>query len=216
MGVVMQAAFLPPGSSQPIEWAFRTHTLEGESECGDAHVVATMPQGVLAAVVDGLGHGCEAAAAARIAVETLEARRGLAVIDLMTICHEALRKTRGAVLSLAFFNTADDTMTWLGVGNVEGILLRANPSQHPQKESLLLRSGVVGYQMASLRAATLPLFFGDMLIFVTDGIDARFNDDLWLTQDQDPEAIAADILSQHLKGTDDALVLVIRYLGMKA
>jgi serine phosphatase RsbU (regulator of sigma subunit) len=38
---------------------------------------------------------------------------------------------------------------------------------------VLLRSGVVGYQLPTLRASTLPIAPGDLLIFATDGIGAR-------------------------------------------
>ena len=37
------------------------------TESGDSHVVKPSPEGVLAAVIDGVGHGNEAADAARIA-----------------------------------------------------------------------------------------------------------------------------------------------------
>ena len=38
-------------------------------------------------------------------------------------------------------------MTWLGVGNVEGVLLRA--ALRIARESVLLRGGVAGYQAAA-------------------------------------------------------------------
>ena len=48
-------------------------------------------------------------------------------------------------------------MTWLGVGNVDGFLLRADNQTKPAHESLFLRGGVVGYQLPSLRPSTLLL-----------------------------------------------------------
>lgn len=210
----MQAASSPPDMLGTIDWAVRAHTLEGQDECGDGYLVTSCPHGVLAAVVDGLGHGSEAATATRVAVEVLKQHVGSQAAELMKYCHEALHKTRGAVVSLAIFNTLNETMTWVGVGNVEGMLFRADGEKHPARESLLSRSGVCGYQIPPLRVVTLSIFAGDTLVFVTDGIDSAFGQDLPLGQA--PDGIADHILSRHLKKTDDALVLVIRYLGAKA
>src|SRR3989454_8581110 len=45
--------------------------LAGEQESGDLHLIKPVGSGVLVSVVDGLGHGAEAAAAARAAVAAL-------------------------------------------------------------------------------------------------------------------------------------------------
>ena len=109
-----------------LEWSVATRTMSGEIECGDAHLVVELPGGALVAVVDGLGHGREAAVAAREAVATLTQHADEPVVPLLQRCHGQLRATRGVVMTLASFRAADATMTWLGVGNVEGFLLRAN------------------------------------------------------------------------------------------
>jgi len=46
--------------------------LPGEVVCGDRHLIKPTTDGVLAAVVDGLGHGDEATAAAKTAIAVLE------------------------------------------------------------------------------------------------------------------------------------------------
>ena len=61
-------------------------------------------------------------------------------------------------------------MTWLGVGNVEGVLIRADTRATPAAESVLLRGGVVGYQLPALQASVVPVSRGDLLILATDGI----------------------------------------------
>src|SRR5437773_929428 len=81
-------------------------TLPGETESGDLHLVKSVGSGVLAAVVDGLGHGAEAASAARAAVAVLERHAGESPLPLLQRCHRALIGTRGVVLSLAFFDGA--------------------------------------------------------------------------------------------------------------
>ena len=129
----------------------------------------------------------------------------------MRRCHEDLRHTRGAVLSLASFSNDRGVMTWIGVGNVEGILFRAVPTAKPSAESLLLRSGVVGYQLSPLRDATLPIAVGDTLVLATDGISSGFRERSPLGLH--PQEYADEVMSRWGKDSDDALVLAVRYLG---
>ena len=197
-------------SSPPfLEWGVATQTFPGEATCGDRHVMQAFPSGALVAVIDGLGHGEEAATAAEIAVTTLIGHAHESVIALLNRCHEQLRASRGVVMSMASFNTVEETLTWSGVGNVEGMLRRIGVSTNASNESLLLRGGIVGIQLPPLSASIIPVMPGDTLIFVTDGITPDFADKLNL-RDR-PQKLADRILAQHGKGTDDALVLVARY-----
>jgi len=96
------------------------------------------------------------------------------------------------------------------VGNVEGVLLRRGLAREAEEESLLLRAGVVGAQLPALQAAVLPLSIGDTLILATDGISSDFTRKL--PRNHPPQKAAESILAQYGKTTDDALVLVARYL----
>ncbi|HKS38583.1 MAG TPA: SpoIIE family protein phosphatase [Verrucomicrobiae bacterium] len=195
-----------------IDWSFASRPLPGEKVSGDLHVVHPFTQGVLVAVVDGLGHGQEATAAARTAAHTFTSHADQSIISLIKRCHEALAKTRGATITVASLNVFDGTMTWLGIGPVEGHLLRADARANPPTEVVLLRGGVVGYQLPALQASLIPLFPGDLLILASDGIRSGFSEGLTTTDP--PQQIAERILSAHFKGNDDALVLVVRYLGL--
>jgi negative regulator of sigma-B (phosphoserine phosphatase) len=212
-----------------IEWGVATLALEGEAESGDAHLVKPIPDGVLVAGVDGLGHGPEAAAAAQAAIGILDRYAHEPLLLLVGRCHEGLRDTRGVVMSLASFHRFDGTMRWLAVGNVDGRLLPADANALPRSKALLLRSGVVGYQLPPLRESHLPVTPGDMLILATDGIRSDFSQGLILGDPRaadpgvddgrppagrtPPQQIADRILAEYRKATDDALVLVVRYLG---
>src|SRR5688572_13687443 len=92
---------------------------------GDSHVVKESPEGVLAAVIDGIGHGNEAADAARVAGDTLTMSPHEDTVSLVWRCHEALKQTRGAVMTLVFFSPSG-AMTWIGVGNIEGVIFRTD------------------------------------------------------------------------------------------
>ena len=193
-----------------IEWGVASLTMSGQSQSGDRHLVQPYTNGLLVAVVDGLGHGEQAAAAADLAVTTLIKHAPESVIALLGLCHDALRKTRGVVMSLASFNELDRALTWMGIGNVEGMVIRAEGSPHSRHEYLLLRGGVVGAQLPSLGASIIPLMQGDTLVFTTDGIRGGFAKKLFAS---DPPQVMADrILAKYSKGSDDALVFVARFL----
>lgn len=200
-----------------IEWGVATATLPGESRSGDLHLVQEFPGGILIAVMDGLGHGVDAAAAADKAASVLTKASQESVISLMKKCHEHLFKTRGVVMTLASLRspvtsyTRDETMTWIGVGNVDARLFRASPDATPRVENILLRGGVVGYQLPSLNATMLSLTKGDLIVLATDGIGGEFSPEI--NHSDAPQQIADRILSRCAKETDDALVLVARYLG---
>jgi serine/threonine protein phosphatase PrpC len=194
-----------------IDWGFATAMRTGETESGDLHVVRPVGSDVLVAVVDGLGHGAGAAAAARTAVAVVSRHAGDPLPRLLQRCHEALVGSRGVVMSLARFDRAAATMTWLGVGNVEGVLLYADPGSRPARATLLTRGGIVGSELPPLRAEVVSVAPGDALILATDGVATPFAADL--LGDASPQDRAERILARHGKGTDDALVLVARYVG---
>jgi serine/threonine protein phosphatase PrpC len=199
--------------SSVLDWSVAARPISGQSVSGDLHVVKLFENRILVAVIDGVGHGDEAAAAARRAAEILENHAVESAISLLARCHEALLQTRGVVLTVAKLNTAENTMTWLGVGNVEGRLLRADTRASHPRESVLLRGGLVGYQLPALQASVIPLAAGDLLILATDGIHPVFEDGINLNETT--RQIADKIMGRHFKGNDDALVLVVRYHGTR-
>jgi serine/threonine protein phosphatase PrpC len=194
-----------------IHWGVATLALEGQRESGDLHLVRAVKDGVLIAVVDGLGHGEEAAAAARLAVTALEQYAEEPPLSLLQRCHEVLKGSRGVVMSLARLDARRATLTWVGVGNVEGVLHHADWSERSARASLVTRGGIVGSEVPAVQAAVIPVGAGDTLVLATDGIGTGFLADV--SARDDPQRIADQILARHGKGTDDALVLVARYLG---
>lgn len=192
-------------SAAPIEWAVAARCLPGQSESGDLSLVAPRAEGTLVAVVDGLGHGPEAATAARVAIDALRTHADAPLDVLFRQCHAALLKTRGVVMTAAIVTA--DALEWLAVGNVEGVLLRGAAGPAPTRERVLLRGGVVGYQLPPLRASKLALAAGDVLIVATDGIRGDVASEArpgW-----SPREIADRTLAAHARDNDDALVLVI-------
>jgi phosphoserine phosphatase RsbX len=192
--------------SELVDTGVALAALEGETESGDTHLVARHSDGVLIAGIDGLGHGGDAAHAAGLARAVLEEDPGADLVELFARCHTRLARSRGVVMSLASF-TARGELGWLGVGNVEGTLLR----EAGGSESILLLGGVVGYTLPKLRPSTTSVAPGDLLVLTTDGVNHGFLEGL---DPSLPTQVLADrIVADHGRESDDALALVARYLG---
>ena len=189
--------------------AFAAGAAIGEAVSGDLHLVCSWDGGALICVVDGLGHGEEASAAARQAVQVLETHARESLISIVQHCHRALLQTRGVVMTLASLDTHSDTLTVLGVGNVEAMIFHPTPRGPARREGVLLRGGVVGYQSPALQTTVLPVSLGDMIVFATDGVREDFSD---LINPFDPlQEMVDKVLAQKFRGTDDGLVLACKY-----
>jgi phosphoserine phosphatase RsbX len=188
--------------------------LPGEGQSGDRHLICSRQDGILVAAVDGLGHGDSAAAAAKAATSIIEKHADEPIISLMRLCDEELRFTRGVVLSLASIDVPHGMMTWLGVGNIQGVLVRPGVQTGNVQEVLMLRGGVVGAQLPPLQAAVLSVSPGDTLVFATDGVRDQFMQSLLGMES--PQRAADRILERYYTGNDDALVLVVRLPGVRS
>ena len=196
-----------------VDCGVANFVLPGQHESGDHHLVTCSQDKVLIAAIDGLGHGEDAANAAKTARSILQERADEPIISLVQCCHENLRQTRGVVLSLASIDTSRGLMTWLGVGNVRAVLMRADGREGAARETLLLRGGVVGSQLPPLHASVLKIAPGDTVYLVTDGVRSEFAETL--TALENPQRAADRILGHFQNGSDDALVLVTRLTGIR-
>jgi negative regulator of sigma-B (phosphoserine phosphatase) len=184
--------------------------MPGEHVSGDRHVAVTGSR-LVVAVIDGLGHGPDAAAAAGRAAEVVEAHADERLETVVQHCHEALRSTRGAAITMASIDAAADELIWLGVGNVQATLLQTDPPQPGGREWVPLRGGVVGYVLPALKPGRVSLRRDDVLVIATDGVRPVFGE--WPRPSESPEDVAARILATQGRDSDDALVLVARYRG---
>jgi hypothetical protein len=98
------------------------------------------------AVIDGLGHGPEAAQAAQTALDLLATHPDLAADAAMRACHRALVGTRGAAVSIVLLDLQIGTLTCAGVGNVDARLW-----QPGREQRLMIQRGIVGANLPTIR-----------------------------------------------------------------
>jgi hypothetical protein len=177
-------------------------------------VIAEGAGGTLFGAIDGLGHGDEAAAAARLAAEVL-ARNARAPLDgLFVLCHQALGGTRGAAVTLAVADREGHWLRWLGVGNVSGFLVRYGTpgTLSGGRLAALVVGGIVGFHLPALKVPEpVETHPGDLLILATDGVKLDIGPGSRLSG---PISwLACDLLDRRATPADDALVLAARQRG---
>lgn len=190
-----------------IDWGVASRVQPGQAVSGSSHVVRAFSGGTLAGVVAGLGAAEEAAITAKTVAALLRRYAKEPVTALVKRCHKNLMMTRGAVLALASFSATEDSCSWLGVGNLVGLLLHADPAARPAQEPLRSYDGVVGYHLPMVQETSLALQPGDTLVLAGQGLPNQFGFD----PQQSPQALAEGLLQ--LADVEATLVFVARYLG---
>lgn len=203
------------GRLGPIEWAVAARAFPGQRVCGDHWVVFELGggSGGLFGVIDGLGHGSDAAAAAVCAAEVVGRTRDEPLERVLGQCHLAMAATRGAAITVVRIDFDTDILQWAGVGNVTGNLLARTPGGMSTGISVRLSAGIVGYRMPDvLSVGRVPVRPGNLVVLATDGVADGFVD---TPNFGAPAAgVAQDMLGRFAKDTDDALVLVARHRGL--
>jgi hypothetical protein len=80
-------------------------------------------------------------------------------------------------------------------------------------EAILLRSGVVAYQLPALHPVMVPMAVGDEVGFATDGGREDFSERV--TPGETLTMLVERIPEQSFRGTDDGLVLAGKYTGAR-
>lgn len=202
------------GENFCLEWCSARYPKSGEGVSGDLFYVKEHDNKVLLAAMDGLGHGEKAYEASKKAVESLKSYKNESLISLANKCHEYLLGSRGVVMSLAVVNSREDTLTWLGVGNVEGTLLRGDDNKFKKTDTIISCRGILGYKLPLLKASMISITPGDMIVFTTDGVQFGFEEDINVVMH--PQNIVDRITKGYINHSDDALILAARYKGISS
>jgi anti-sigma regulatory factor (Ser/Thr protein kinase) len=178
----------------------------GETVCGDNWTWQDTVNGRTIMLVDGSGHGIEAARAAETAMRTFSQNADAACADLVERMHGALAPTRGGALAVARIDTAAHVVRFVGVGNISAILVNAGKARH-----MVSHNGTAGHVAPRIREFTYE-FTGDPLVILhSDGLTSRW--DLASYPGlavQHPALIAGVLLRDHRRGRDDASVVAMR------
>src|SRR5215212_6444825 len=190
-------------ASIPVAISVAARPYPGEAVSGDAWQVDWHGSVCRIALVDGLGHGSQAAAAASAALTALTAEPALNPVDAVHCCHDALANTRGAALLVASIDVSRGQLIVAGAGNVEARLCQDGGTKH-----LVTDRGIVGSVLPRLRPVEMALAPAWLLLMYTDGIKRRFDTQPLLEPAPSGDGLAQAVLAGWARATDDATVLV--------
>lgn len=208
-GTAMRLEFWAAGAPQPgraPEIAGICIPKSGEVVCGDAW--CTVPGGADCSllVADGLGHGADAARAARAATDVLAKHPAAAPADLLQLAHLALASTRGAAAAVARFSTFRAQGTFAGIGNIGA---RVESTTH--RRHLVSHNGTLGHAVRKVQEFSFDFPSDAVLVLYSDGLAGH-----WTLADypglvaKHPSLIAGVLYRDHDRGRDDVTVVVTK------
>ena len=173
---------------------------------GDGWTVVRRRSGTIAVIVDGLGHGYDAAIAADTALRIIRDEPEGTPMELMESAHRALRSTRGAAMAIAEISLASRQVRFVGVGNVSALVVSASTVKH-----LVSSNGTVGHSQIRPRNFICDFPDGACLLMHSDGINTRWKLEAYpgLAM-RHPSLIAAVLHRDFSRARDDSTSLALR------
>jgi anti-sigma regulatory factor (Ser/Thr protein kinase) len=180
-------------------------TVEAGQPCGDTWRIAFQQGGLCALVIDGLGHGSDAAKAAALGGAAFEEAPFMEPAALMVKLNAAMSGSRGGAVAIAQYAAAVDLVRFAGIGNISAFLVNSTRSR-----GLASHPGIVGLQFRKVQTFDTNDVRPDLLIMHSDGIQSRWNMRSYPGLAQcHPAIVAAVIHRDFSRGRDDVTIVVI-------
>jgi serine phosphatase RsbU (regulator of sigma subunit) len=181
--------------------------MAGEEECGDDWVFQEFARSARMTVADGLGHGLNAAIAARAAIRTAREHVSVPVQSLLERIHGALRATRGATVAVAEIDLAAQVVRYVGVGNIAAALVTGSG----MTRRLVSLAGTAGHEVRKIVEFTYPWESGALLLMHSDGLQTHWSFDSYPgLLSRHPSLIAGVLYRDYARGRDDVTVVAAR------
>ena len=183
-----------------------TQEKSGEPICGDGWTVVQGRGRLVVFVVDGLGHGPDAAAAARAALDTVEKNAQREAPHIIDAVHNALRPTRGAAGAVALLQPESELCVFCGIGNISASIRSPGSTR-----SMVSHNGTLGHQVRKIQEFQYPFPKGSLLVMHSDGIDTHWDLAAYPgIETRHPAFVSAALYRDHSRGRDDLAVLALR------
>jgi anti-sigma regulatory factor (Ser/Thr protein kinase) len=179
---------------------------QGESACGDDWELQAAKGRYVLLVVDGLGHGPDAAAAAHAARDAVRRDAVRTPAEQIEALHQALRPTRGAAAAVVELKPHAELGTFCGIGNI-GCFVRADG----KTRSLASHNGILGHQVRKVQEWSFPFPRRALLYAYSDGMTSRWDPAAYAgLENRHPALIAGALYRDHNRGRDDTTIAVLR------
>ncbi len=186
--------------------ASRPMPAPGSTVCGDAGMIERAEGKLFFALVDGAGHGEEAARVARVCLAFIAENLGGDLVDIIERLHERLKGSVGAVAGLGAFYEETGELEFVGVGNLTARRL----GSHGRR--LVPTPGIIGHSIRTPKKTRLRLHEGDFFLLCTDGVKEHFSiEECPELLSERAEDAASAVLDRFGREEDDAACIVLRY-----
>jgi len=193
----------PPATG--LNFAVLAVNYPGEKVCGDGYHIKYTAKGFQIFVGDGLGHGANAHEAVQIAIKAFRRSTESESTSILREIHEAVKKSRGLVATVACVDYKSETWNICGIGNINTRIYMGleNKTYTPY-------NGIIGHNIPrTLNSTVVPYLKHQIIVMHSDGLKTRWNlNDLSSIIKQCPGIIASSLYKDNMRGTDDATVLV--------
>ena len=209
-GTVITCEFWPKGKVPNGSAGLLSGTVSvpfpGEEVNGDGWITRKVGNCIIFMIVDGLGHGPLASEAAREAESIVSAIQQFTPTAILQDCHDALKNTRGAAMSVAIVDLEKQLLHFAGIGNVSASIVSPDTSR-----SMACYNGTLGHQIGRFQEFSYPWNPDSTLIMHSDGLNTRWNlKDYPGILNKQPAVIAGMLYRDFVRGRDDVTVLVAK------
>jgi anti-sigma regulatory factor (Ser/Thr protein kinase) len=204
-GAIVLARVLKRGATD-LALGARRRAMDGGQFCGDGWYLTADTGRMRVCLVDGLGHGPDAAKVADAAAEAFIQSRTTDPALVLAQLNTALAGTRGGAAAVACLEGSSGQLSFSGIGNIAGRLLSPVASR-----GLASLPGIVGVQFRKAQTFDFPDSGAALLVLHSDGLQTR-----WDLQHypglimRHPSLIAAVLLRDFDRGRDDSTLVLMR------
>ena len=203
-GSVLLARIAPNGVTD-LRVGFNQHALGNHASCGDLWHLSISGRKLSALMIDGLGHGEDAEAAALCGGNAFAQQSFDHPDAVMMSMHRAMNGTRGGAAAIAQYDADTCVLHFAGIGNISARLLAPLGSR-----GLASHPGIVGGQFRKVHTFTYAEANAQLLVMFSDGLQSRWDMNAYPgLGSQHPATIAAVLHRDFCRGRDDVTIMAI-------
>lgn len=203
--VILTRLYPRRAGPQDLRFGISQHALHDDPACGDTWRIAVREEAISVLVIDGLGHGPDAARAADAGASAFTLNPSAGPAELIGDMHLAMAGSRGAAVGVARYDRQRNLLQFAGIGNIAASLLSPTASR-----GMASHPGIVGGQFRKAVNFDYAEAGGQLLVMHSDGLQSRWRlgdyPGLW---QRHPAVIATLLHRDFTRGNDDVTVLVI-------
>jgi len=179
----------------------------GETTSGDGFTFKKTDKYLKMMLADGLGHGPEANRAVNAAAAAFKVFPDYSPSETIRFIHQAIKKTRGAVINILGYDYAKRTWSSVGVGNIA-----ARMSGPVNFKNHMSYNGIVGHNIPNtLNDQEYAADEYNQVMLCSDGIKTRIDMARYpMMYKYDLTILAAAIYKDHARRNDDMSVVIAK------